>query len=141
MVSLLVAQVNIVFQTALFVLLFVSILFIRKRKIKAHAQITLAVVVLNIVSFVAVMSSAFSKVSSGLSSTTYSLAMIHGSVGGLALLLSVWVVGVWLLSPLMVVPVKFRCSGALNRRLMFALAFLWFASLILGFLLYAALRA
>ena len=141
MVSLFVAQVNLVFQTALFVLLFVSILFIRKRKVKAHAQIMLSVVVLNVVSFVAVMSSAFSKVSLGLSSTTQSLAMMHGSVGGLALLLSVWVVGVWLLAPLMVVPVRLRCSSALNKKLMFALVFLWFVSLILGFLLYTALRA
>ena len=139
MVSLLVAQVNLAFQTAVFALLAVGILFMRKRKVKAHAQIMLAAVVLNIVSFMAVMAPALRGVSAGVTGASAILAMVHGSVGGLALLLSVWVVGLWLLSPLMVVPVKMRCYGALNKKLMWAVLFLWLASLILGFLLYAIL--
>jgi uncharacterized membrane protein YozB (DUF420 family) len=139
MVSLLVAQVNLAFQTAVFALLAVGVLFMRKRKVKAHAQIMLAAVVLNIVSFMAVMASAFRNVSAGATSAPFLLALVHGSVGGLALLLSVWVVGGWLLSPLIVVPVKMRCYGGLNKKLMWAVLFLWLASLILGLLLYATL--
>jgi len=141
MVSLLVAQVNLAFQTGLLVLLAVSSLFIRKRKINAHAQIMLAAVVLNIVSFIAVMSSALTKVTVAVTAASSVLAMLHGSIGGLALLLSVWVVGVWLLSPLMVVPAKVRCYTALNKKLMSAVVLLWFASLALGLLLYATLHA
>jgi hypothetical protein len=37
------------------------------------------------------------------------------------------------------VPVKMRCYGALNKKLMWAVLFLWLASLILGFLLYTIL--
>jgi hypothetical protein len=44
------------------------------------------------------------------------------------LLLSVWVVGIWLLTPLMVVPVKMRCYVVLNKKLMWAVLFLWLAS-------------
>jgi len=122
-------------------LLAVAILFIHKRKINAHAQIMLAAVVLNIVSFVAVMSSAFPKVTVGVKNASSTIAMVHGFLGGLAFLLGVWVVGVWLLSPLMVVPAKIRCYGDLNKKLMRAVVFLWFASLVLGFLLYAIIYA
>jgi len=141
MVSLLVAQVNLVFQTALFVFLAIAILFIRKKKINAHAQLTLAVVVLNIASFIVVLSSAFAKVTGGFATASFDLGLVHDSINGLALLLSIWVVGVWLMSPLMVVPVKIRCYGALNKKLMKALVFLWFASLVLGFLLYGLFYA
>jgi uncharacterized membrane protein YozB (DUF420 family) len=139
MVSLLAAQVNLAFQTAVFALLAFGTLFMRKRKVKAHAQIMLAAVILNLVSFIAVMAPALRNVSAGVTGTSSFLAVVHGSVGGLALLLSVWVVGIWLLSPLMVVPVKMRCYGALNKKLMRAVLFLWLASLILGFILYATL--
>jgi len=139
MVSLLVAQVNLAFQAAVFALLAVGMLFMRKRKVKAHAQIMLASVVLNIVSFIAVMAPALRNVSAKATGDSLILVVLHVSVGGLALLLSVWVVGRWLLSPLMVVPVKMRCYGALNKKLMWAVLFLWLASLILGFLLYTIL--
>ncbi len=141
MVSLLVAQVNLAFQVAVFVLLAVGSLFMRKQKVKAHAQVMLAAVVLNIVSFIAVMAPALRNVTAAVTGASSMLAMLHGAIGGLALLLSVWVVGVWLMSPLMVVPVKMRCSGVLNRRIMSAVLFLWLASLILGFVLYATLHA
>ena len=141
MVSLLVAQVNLAFQTAVFALLAVGMLFMRKRKVKAHAQIMLAAVVLNVVSLMAVMAPALRNVSAGVIGASSILAIVHGSVGGLALLLSVWVVGIWLLAPLIVVPVRMRCYEALSKKLMRAVFFLWLASLILGFLLYAMLYA
>jgi uncharacterized membrane protein YozB (DUF420 family) len=141
MVSLLVAQVNLAFQTAVFALLAIGMLFMRKRKVKAHAQIMLAAVVLNIVSLTAVMAPALRNVSVGVAGASSILAIVHVSVGGLALVLSVWVVGIWLLAPLIVVPVRMRCYGALNKKLMRAVLFLWLASLIFGFLLYAMLYA
>jgi uncharacterized membrane protein YozB (DUF420 family) len=139
MVSLVVAQVNFAFQTAVFVLLVAGFLFMRKNKVKAHAQVMLATVVLNIASFIAVMAPDFRNFSFALTGASSSLALVHAFIGGLTLLLSVWIVGVWLMSPLIVVPVKARCYGALNKKLMFGLVFLWFVSLILGFLLYAIL--
>jgi uncharacterized membrane protein YozB (DUF420 family) len=139
MVSLLVAQVNLAFQTAVFVLVVVGFLFIRKHKNKAHAQIMLATVVLNIVSFMAVMAPNFRNLSSAVTGATSTFAMVHASVGALAMLLSVWVIGIWLMSPLIVVSVRMRCYSALNKKLMLAVVSFWFASLFLGFLLYAIL--
>lgn len=139
MVSLLTAQVNLAFQTAVFLSLVAGLLLIRRRKIKAHAQVMLAAVVLNIVSFMAIMAPALQSIHMDDSSTSALLAMVHGSIGAVALLLSIWVVGVWLMSPLMVVPAKMRCYGSLNKKLMVVVLSLWFASLILGFLLYAVL--
>ena len=141
MVSLLAAQVNLAFQTAVFASLAIGILFTRKRKIKAHAQIMLAAVVLNLAAFMAVMAPelrTFNFAGTGVSSL---IAIVHGFFGSLALVLSIWVVGVWLMGPLMDVPVKIRCYGSLNRKLMRAAVSLWLVSLILGFLLYALLYA
>jgi uncharacterized membrane protein YozB (DUF420 family) len=112
----------------------------RKRKIKAHAQLMLAAFVLNIISFVAVMGPAWDNVGEGASSTMGIIAMGHVSSGGLALLLSFWVVGSWLLMPLLAKPLKISRNGALNKKLMWAVLFLWLASLILGFFLHAMLN-
>lgn len=42
--------------------------------------------------------------------------------------------------PLLAKPLKISCNGALNRKLMWAVLFLWLTSLILGFFLYAMLN-
>lgn len=141
MVSLLMAQVNLTFQTLVFFSLVAGLLLIRKRKIRAHAQVMLAAVVLNIVSFLAIMAPALQSINMDVESASAVLVMVHGLIGGIALLLSVWVVGVWLMSPLMVVPVKMRCYSSLNKKLMAAIVSTWLVSLILGFLLYAVLYA
>lgn len=139
--SLLLAQVNLAFQAAVFILLVVGFLFVRRKKIRAHAQIMLAAVVLTIVSFLGIMAPSLMSISSSAKGTPLILAMIHGTIGGLVLLLSLWVVGVWLMSPFMVVPIKIRCNSAFNKRLMSTIIFLWLASLILGVVLYIALHA
>lgn len=139
--SLLLAQVNLAFQAAVFILLVVGFLFVRRKKIRAHAQIMLAAVVLTIVSFLGIMAPSLMNISSSAKGTPLILAMIHGTIGGLVLLLSLWVVGVWLMSPFMVVPIKIRCNSAFNKRLMSTIIFLWLASLILGVVLYIALHA
>lgn len=141
MVSLLAAQVNLAFQIAVFASLAVGLLLIRRRKIKAHAQVMLAAVVLNVVSFMAIMAPAMQSLKMGSLNVSAMLAAVHGFVGGAALLLSIWVVGVWLMSPLMVVPARMRCYGSMSKKLMVAVLSLWLSSLILGFLLYAALHA
>ena len=141
MVSLLVAQVNLAFQTSLFILLAIGFLLGRKRKIKVHAQLMLAAVVLNLASFFAIMAPAMSMVIRQASSSLVALGMLHGAVGAVALLLGLWVVGSWLLSPLMTAPVKARCYSTLNKKLMWAVLFSWLASLVLGYLLYMTLYA
>jgi len=138
MVSLLVAQVNLTFQAAVFALLTVSLVLARKRKIKFHAQVMLTAVVFNLVSLMAVMAPVLHSITLG-SGVSSLLAMAHGSIGASASLLSIWVVGVWLMQPLMDVPARLQCSGSLNRKLMVTVLLLWLISLILGFVLYGAL--
>ena len=136
MVSILVAQANLAFQAAVFAILAGGLLFTRIRKTKTHAQIMLAAAVLNIVSAVAVMAPALPTI---IASGASFLAMLHGSVGGLTLLLSVWVLGAWLTTPLTNVPTRFRCYGTLNKKIMSIVSVTWLISLLLGVILYAAL--
>jgi hypothetical protein len=130
--------VDLVFQISIFAVLGVGMFVERKRKIKWHAQLVLAAVVLNIVSFLAVMGPAWDNVGESAAGTLGLVAMGHVGLGGLAFLLSFWLIGSWLLSPLMAATqVKIRCYGSLNKKLMWAVLLMWLASLILGILLYA----
>ena len=129
-------QVDFIFQVSIFVVLAVGMLVQRKRRIKAHAQLMLAAVLLNLVSFVAVMGPAFDNVGEGAAGVIGTVAMGHVASGALALLLSFWIVGSWLLSPLLMKPLKISCYGALNKKIMWAILLLWATSLILGFFLY-----
>jgi len=136
MISAFVAQVNVVFQVVIFVLLAMGILFERKHKVQVHGQIMLAAVVLNLVSFLAVMAPGLGNVGEGMVGGLSSVGIVHVSFGGLAMLSSLWVVGTWLLPLLSTKPMKARCYGALNKRLMWAVLGLWLTSLIMGFFLY-----
>ena len=137
MVSLLVAQVNLVFQTALIALIGVAVLFMRRKKILFHAQIMLAAVVLNVVSFLAVMAPSMGSLNVQVSASS-AVAMLHGSIGVLALILGVCVVGLWLAGTLTNASAP-RCYGSLNKKLMSATLFMWVTSLVFGYVLYALL--
>jgi hypothetical protein len=136
MVSLLVAQVDLFFQVTIFLLLTLGMLFERKHLAKIHGQLMLTAVLLNVVSFLAVMAPAMDKIGGITSDTLRVVAMGHASLGGLALFLSFWIVGSWLLQPFLTQHLKMRCYSALNKKIMWAILFLWLGSLILGFFLY-----
>ncbi len=133
-------QIDLVFQASIFVILAVGMAVERKHKIKWHAQLMLAALVLSIVSFLAVMGPAWDNVGDGVVGTLGIVAMGHVGSGGLALILSFWVVGSWLSSPLLMPSLKISCYGALNKKLMWAVLLLWLSSLILGFFLYALIN-
>ena len=137
MVSLLVAQVDLCFQIAIFALLALGMTFKRIHKPKTHSQLMLAAVVLNIVSLLAVMGPAWSQIGITNSGTLGAITLLHISLGGLALLFSFWVVGSWLLSPLFAQPMQTQCYGSLNKKVMWAVLVLWLASLIVGLFLFA----
>ena len=129
-------QVDLVFQILIFAILAAGMVVERKRKIKAHAQLMLAAVLLNLASFVVVMGPAWDNVGEGTSSSLSLIVMGHVGLGTLAFLLSFWLVGVWLVSPWFAKPLKICCYGNLNKKLMWADLILWFTSLILGVFLY-----
>jgi uncharacterized membrane protein YozB (DUF420 family) len=130
-------QVDFIFQISIFVVLAIGMIVQRKRKIKAHAQLMLAAVLLNLVSFIAVMGPALdNNIGDGTTGVLGTVAMGHVGSGALALLLSFWIVGSWLLSPILMKPLRISCYGSLNKKVMWAILLLWLTSLILGFFLY-----
>ena len=136
MVSVFVAQVYLALQVVIFGLLAVGMVFKLKRRIQLHGQLMLAAVALNIASFLAVMAPAWDSVGEGGIRGLSTVGIVHVSLGGLAMLSSLWVVGTWLLPLLSTRPMKARCYGAWNKRLMWIVLGLWLASLIMGFVLY-----
>src|SRR5450759_4614485 len=87
------AQVDLVLQVSIFILLFVGFAVKRKRKIKAHANFMLAAVILNIVSFIAIMAPAWDNVGEGGTGGLSTIGMLHVTFGGLTMLSSLWVLG------------------------------------------------
>jgi hypothetical protein len=70
----------------------------QKKKIELHGQIMLATVVLNILSFVAVMGPAWDNVGEVGSGSMGTVAMAHVATGALAFLGSIFLTGSWLFS-------------------------------------------
>ena len=101
MVSFFAAQVDLVLQISFFVFLIVGFAVERKRKIKAHANLMLAAVVLNLVSFVAIMAPAWDNVGEGGTGSLSTIGMLHVTFGGLTMLSSLWVLGTWLVPTLL----------------------------------------
>ena len=141
MVSLLVAQVNLLFQVTIFLLLLAGVLFERRKNVRVHGQLMLAAAVLNVTSFLAVMGPSWSSLWAEASGRVQVVALAHGVLGGLALLLSFWLVGSWLSSPLLAQPLQTRCYSALNKKIMWAVLFLWLTSLAVGFYLFIIANA
>ena len=89
-------EIDLVFQASIFALIAVGMLVERKHKIKLHAQVMLAAVVLNVVSFLAVMGPAWGNVGEVAGNVLGVVALSHVSSGGLALFLRLlvkWVPG------------------------------------------------
>ncbi len=136
MVSFFAAQVDLVLQISIFVFLVVGFGVLRKRKTKAHASLMLAAVVLNLVSFIAIMAPAWDNVGEGGASGLSTIGMLHVTFGGLTMLSSLWVLGTWLVPTLLLQNAKLRCYGKLNKRIMWVVLTLWLISLIMGFVLF-----
>jgi uncharacterized membrane protein YozB (DUF420 family) len=136
MFSLFAAQVDLVLQISIFVFLAVGLVVESKRKIKAHARLMLAAVVLNMVSFLAIMGPAWDNVGEGGAGSLSTVGIVHVALGGLTILASFWVLGMWLVPTLLMQSAKLRCYGKLNKRIMTAVTFMWLGALVVGFVLY-----
>jgi uncharacterized membrane protein YozB (DUF420 family) len=136
MFSFFAAQVDLILQISIFAFLIVGFALMRKRKVKAHANFMLAAVVLNLVSFIAIMAPAWDSVGEGGVGSLSTIGMLHVTFGGLTMLSSLWVLGTWLVPTFLLQNVKLRCYGKLNKRIMWVVLTLWLVSLIMGFLLF-----
>ncbi len=136
MVSFYAAQIDLVLQISIFVFLTVGLAVERKRKIKAHTRLMMAAVILNLISFFAIMAPAWDNVGEGGAGSLSSVGMAHVAFGGLTMLASFWVLGTWLVPSLLLQSDKLRCYGKLNKSIMTAVTVLWLAALIAGFILF-----
>lgn len=136
MVSVFIAQLDLALQITILVLLVAGLASMFKSKIKTHAWIMLTAVVLNLVSFAAIMGPAWDKVGEGGAGTLSGVAMVHITFGGLAILSSLWVLGTWILPMIFSRSAKIRCYSSFNKRLMIAVTLLWIAALIIGIFLF-----
>ncbi len=137
MSSVFIAQIDLFLQGTILVLLVVSLAAMRMRKIKVHAWVMLTAVVLNLLSFVAIMAPAWDAVGEGGAGALSSLAMFHVGFGSLAMLSSFWVLGTWIVPTIFNSNAKMSCYGKFNKRLMVAVTILWIAALVAGFVLYS----
>ena len=136
MPSIFVAQIDLAIQATILVLLVASLALMRKRKIKVHAWVMLTAVVLNLVSFAAIMGPAWDNVGEGGAGALSSVALLYVGFGGLTMLSSFWVLGTWLIPSVLMQNAKLHCYRKFNKRLMAAVTLLWIAALIAGFILF-----
>lgn len=135
MVSFFTAQIDLILQISIFIFLNIGLLIERKRKIKIQARLMLTAVVLNLISFIAIMAPAWDEVGEGIVGLS-TIGMLHVTIGGLTMLSSFWVLGTWLVPTLLLQSDKLRCYGKLNKRIMTAVTILWLVALTAGFILF-----
>src|SRR5665647_2205830 len=136
MVTFFAAQVDLILQVSIFVFLTVGLLVERKLKIKTHARLMLAAVVLNLISFLAIMAPAWDNVGEGGAGGLSTIGMLHVALGGLTMLSSFWVLGTWLVPTLLLQSDKMWCYSQLNKRIMTVVTVMWLSALIAGFILF-----
>jgi hypothetical protein len=124
-------------QISILGLLGVSMILARRKKMKLHGNTMIAAVILNVISFVAVMGPAWDNVGEGGSGSMSTVAMAHVTTGGLAFLLGIWLAGSWFLTITVLhtaTPSFMRCYS--QKIPMWITLLLWTTSLVLGIVLY-----
>jgi hypothetical protein len=141
MVAPTLTQFDLILQVSILGLLAASMVLERKKKMRLHGNTVIAAVILNIVSFVAVMGPAWDNVGEGSAGIIGIVGLAHVATGGLAFLLSIWLAGSWLLSSLFLqsaAPSFMRCYS--QKIPMLGTLVLWTTSLVLGTVLFVMLN-
>jgi len=129
---ILITRINLVFQIVILLLLSASFRLMKRGKFVEHGTAMLVAVILNVISFSLVMGP--SLVSLGATIRDYPLnqlsivSLTHASLGGVALILGIWIVASWHRQP----PNQ---SCQRKRKFMRLTFVLWFVALLLGILL------
>jgi len=131
------AQINLVLQVAIFIILSASIRELKKkRNFPLHGSMMAIAVVLNFISFLLVMGPSLIGLQEFVLSKPLNIlsivTLLHASFGALAEVFGVWTVISWRLHS----PVKYCMS---KKKLMRAIIVLWLISLFSGFVFYALL--
>lgn len=122
-----IAQINLVFQIAILIVLSLSLVLKNKKKLFSHGATMLIAVILNTVSFILVMLPSSLKLNYAFNVFS-TVTLAHVILGVLAEIFAIWLVVSW----------RFRSVQYCTRRrkIMRATSALWLMALILGILVY-----
>jgi uncharacterized membrane protein YozB (DUF420 family) len=132
--ALLQADINLIVQILMFLVIVFGIFYKVKKKFKKHGQLMGVALVLHILSFVAVMGPVFFTDLEGLITYTGFLEVqtmwIHAISGAVSMVLGTAVVVLWALNPMNI------AACAKRKRIMDITTLLWLISLIFGIVTY-----
>jgi hypothetical protein len=130
------ATFDLSLQISVLALLAASMVFLKRKKVRFHVYFMVAAVLMNIVSFAAVMGPAWGNIG-GETGFMGTVGLIHAATGGTAFFVSFILVGSWALSTWILkaqTPKRMRCY--FQKIPMWITLLLWATSLALGILLY-----
>lgn len=127
-------DLNLLLQIATLAIIFISLFFKKKGKVKIHGSIMGVAITLHVVSLLVVMGPSLSQSFKFFSNETgipgVQTMWLHAIPGAIALLLGIVLVGLWAIHPSNVTPCYKR------KRVMDVTLLLWVISLVLGLLTY-----
>lgn len=134
--ALLQADINLLLQIAMFLIIVISLVYKNKMKFKIHGTLMGTAVILHLISLFAVMGPSFSQAYDYFTAATSDLGVqttwIHAIPGAVAMILGIFLVAAWALRPSNLA----ACSR--RKRLMDITTLLWLVSLIFGIASYLA---
>lgn len=131
-----IAQINLVFQVVIMLVLLLGYVLRRRSRLFSHGTVMLIAVMLNAISIFLVMGPSLLARLGAIQGSPFDgrsvATLVHAGLGSFVEVLGVWIVGSWHL----------RSSTQLcakNRKIMKLTLVLWIMSITLGFLLYASI--
>ncbi len=128
------ADVNLILQIIMFLILIIGLIYKQKRKFKIHGGLMAIAVILHVLTFLIVMGppfyESFNYYITETSDPSVQTTLTHAVPGAIAMILGIILVGAWVIRPSNVA----RCSRL--KRLMDVTLLLWLVSLIFGIATY-----
>ena len=137
--ALLITDINLLVQIVSFLVLLVGVIYKIKGKFKIHGLLMGLAVLLHFITFVIVMGPSFSEGIDFLTTSTADVGVqatwIHAITGGIAMILGIILVGLWIVN-------SSNVAGCVKRkRIMDITVLMWALSLIFGIVTYLSFYA
>jgi len=137
--ALLITDINLLIQIVSFMVLLVGVIYKIKGKFKIHGFLMGLAVLLHFITFVVVMGPSFSEGIEFFTTSTADVGVqatwIHAITGGIAMILGIILVGLWIVN-------SSNVAGCVKRkRIMDITVLMWALSLIFGIVTYLSFYA
>ena len=130
------ADINLILQTIMFLLLIIGLVYKKKRRFRIHGSIMAIAVILHVITFLTVMVppflEGFNYFITATSDFRVQMTLAHAVPGAIAMVLGIVLVEMWAVRPSNIA----TCSR--RKRLMDVTTILWLVSLIFGIATYLA---